>query len=245
MKNCMEKSEYRALDFFRIICAALVVCIHSNPLSDVNTELSFLFINTVCRIGVPFFFALTGFFSVNLIGGGEFEKAMLSFVDSVRYLYNYVYAILYQNVRSGVWYYIRLHGKCPNRQQCLTAMILLLTNLCVEVVWIQKWLNPPSGFPMSFSILPFAISIFLFITTISVPDKYEQTARYCRKLSTLIYGLHMWVVILISVCERMLGIGMHSTVRYFIIMFITITESIIIIALSKRKIFGKYLKFLY
>lgn len=68
----MKQKKYIAIDFFRVFCAALVVCIHVHLVSDVNIQLSYLFDNTVCRIGVPFFFIVSGFFVDKKIGGGVF-----------------------------------------------------------------------------------------------------------------------------------------------------------------------------
>lgn len=57
-----DKSEYIAVDIFKLICSILVVAIHTTPFRDMNEDLSFWFNNVVCRIAVPFFFISAGYF---------------------------------------------------------------------------------------------------------------------------------------------------------------------------------------
>ncbi|MCI8273499.1 MAG: acyltransferase family protein [Clostridia bacterium] len=51
-----------SLDRFRIIAAILIVAIHIFPLSSINETADFIFTHVICRIGVPFFLMITGFF---------------------------------------------------------------------------------------------------------------------------------------------------------------------------------------
>lgn len=57
----MEKNKI-TLDRFRIIAAILIVAIHTYPFESINENLDFVFTHVVCRIGVPFFLMITGFF---------------------------------------------------------------------------------------------------------------------------------------------------------------------------------------
>lgn len=50
------------LDRFRVLAAILIVAIHSYPLLSVNETLDFMFTHVLCRIGVPFFLMVTGYF---------------------------------------------------------------------------------------------------------------------------------------------------------------------------------------
>lgn len=50
------------LDKFKILCAILIIAIHTYPLLSVNKNLDFIFTHVFCRIGVPFFLMVTGFF---------------------------------------------------------------------------------------------------------------------------------------------------------------------------------------
>ena len=50
------------LDKFKIICAILIIAIHTYPFLSINENLDFIFTHIFCRIGVPFFLMVTGFF---------------------------------------------------------------------------------------------------------------------------------------------------------------------------------------
>ena len=61
----MKKVNYFAIDIAKYISALLVVCIHTFPLLDVSEPANTFLIQAVCRIAVPFFFAVSSimFFS--------------------------------------------------------------------------------------------------------------------------------------------------------------------------------------
>lgn len=59
----MNKAKtYGGLDYFRIIAALLIVAIHTSPLSMFSETTDFIFTRIICRVAVPFFFMVSGFF---------------------------------------------------------------------------------------------------------------------------------------------------------------------------------------
>lgn len=56
------KNKKLSIDKFRIFAAILVIAIHIYPLSSINQNLDFIFTHIICRIGVPFFLMITGYF---------------------------------------------------------------------------------------------------------------------------------------------------------------------------------------
>ena len=50
------------MDKFRIISAVLIIAIHTFPFLSINETFDFIFTHIICRIGVPFFLMVTGFF---------------------------------------------------------------------------------------------------------------------------------------------------------------------------------------
>lgn len=56
------KSKKIGMDKFRVIVAILIIAIHTFPLSSINETVDFIFTHCLCRIGVPFFLCVTGFF---------------------------------------------------------------------------------------------------------------------------------------------------------------------------------------
>lgn len=50
------------LDHFRLIASILIVAIHTFPLADISITLDTIFTHIICRIGVPFFLMITGYY---------------------------------------------------------------------------------------------------------------------------------------------------------------------------------------
>lgn len=50
------------LDTMRLLAAILVVCIHTYPFLTINADFDFFFTHVFCRIAVPFFLMVTGYF---------------------------------------------------------------------------------------------------------------------------------------------------------------------------------------
>ena len=54
------KTEYRAIDFAKLIAAFLVVAIHIPPFEELAPAFSHTFEQVICRLSVPFSAATTG-----------------------------------------------------------------------------------------------------------------------------------------------------------------------------------------
>lgn len=57
-----NKLFYGLLDYFKLFSAILVIAIHTFPLASINNTANFILTSIFARIGVPFFFMVTGFF---------------------------------------------------------------------------------------------------------------------------------------------------------------------------------------
>ncbi len=58
----MTNKKYAAIDIAKYISALLVVCIHTYPFFEVSETLNTYWIQTICRMAVPFFFVTSGYF---------------------------------------------------------------------------------------------------------------------------------------------------------------------------------------
>lgn len=56
------KDKSISLDIFRLIAAFLIVAIHTYPFISINESVDFVFTHVICRIGVPLFLMITGYF---------------------------------------------------------------------------------------------------------------------------------------------------------------------------------------
>lgn len=63
------KKQYGGLDIFRVFAAFLIVAIHTGPFSGISQTAEQYVTYGVCRIAVPFFFLVTGFFVLGKNGG--------------------------------------------------------------------------------------------------------------------------------------------------------------------------------
>ena len=60
-----------SIDFFRLVCAVMVVSIHTHPLSGINDSLTFFINNVFPRIAVPFFFCTSGYYYIRALKAGK------------------------------------------------------------------------------------------------------------------------------------------------------------------------------
>ena len=58
----MNKKKYAAIDIAKYVAALLVVCIHTYPFIDISETFNTYWLHIVCRLAVPFFFTVSGFF---------------------------------------------------------------------------------------------------------------------------------------------------------------------------------------
>ena len=62
----MSRSKsYTGIDYVRLVCAYLIIAIHTSPLSSVSAEGDFIFTRIIARLAVPFFFMTSGFFLIS------------------------------------------------------------------------------------------------------------------------------------------------------------------------------------
>lgn len=86
----MVKKQYAAVDIAKYVSALLVVCIHTFPFIDINEMLNTYFIQTICRLAVPFFFMISGYFLFRKIRNEEEDKDVLKkvFISLIKNLFD-------------------------------------------------------------------------------------------------------------------------------------------------------------
>ncbi|MDE7313669.1 MAG: serine racemase VanT catalytic subunit [Eubacterium sp.] len=104
-----RKKRYDSLDWFRLVAAALVVAIHTSPLTDFSEDADFFLARVLARIAVPFFFMVTGQF----VAAGQLDtgkRRVFQYVKKIAALYGIsvllylpvgIYAGHYQEVSAA------------------------------------------------------------------------------------------------------------------------------------------------
>lgn len=71
MKGSDKMKRNGSIDFFRYICAILVVAIHTHPFTEINNILGELCTDIIPKFAVPYFFAVSGFFYMSKLENNE------------------------------------------------------------------------------------------------------------------------------------------------------------------------------
>lgn len=101
-----KQSKFGALDSFRMIAALLVIAIHTSPLTSFSESGDFFFTRVLARIAVPFFFMVTGHFTLSdrslpLLGRRLKKLCLLYGAAILLYLPLGIYAGHYQALTFG------------------------------------------------------------------------------------------------------------------------------------------------
>lgn len=72
----MNEQHNARLDRFRVVCAVLVIAIHTSPLETLNPDADWMLTRVIARIAVPFFFMSTGYFSRDKIEQGGIRRTL-------------------------------------------------------------------------------------------------------------------------------------------------------------------------
>lgn len=61
-RKILDNDVYQLLDILKILCAYLVIGIHTRPFQAINITLDKVFYYNISNYAVPFFYACTGYF---------------------------------------------------------------------------------------------------------------------------------------------------------------------------------------
>ena len=90
----MEREEYAGVDIIRFVMALLIVALHLHPLLSCNKYLDFGLTEYVARLGVPFFFFVTGYFGAKKMIVAKSELEVSSWGVNSSYATKYIGKVL-------------------------------------------------------------------------------------------------------------------------------------------------------
>ncbi len=105
--------QFPAIDIMKLLCAILVVAIHTHPLSSINNILNYGLVFYVAKLAVPFFFVAAGYFCFRKTQLANFDIKkpiayakrifILYLVWSVIYLPQVGYYSIYEHEKGIIW----------------------------------------------------------------------------------------------------------------------------------------------
>ncbi len=107
----MKKQYYCSIDVAKVICAILIVFIHTEPFSSVNARLNSITVNYLCRIAVPFFFISSGFLLFSKMDLSEIRFDLIrKYVVRILKLYLF-WSIVYFSFTAAQMYWTHDSGR--------------------------------------------------------------------------------------------------------------------------------------
>lgn len=126
-----KKQKINSIDLMRVICAYMVVAIHTHPGQEYNTTISYIFTQVIPRIAVPFFFAVSGyFFTASLI-----SNKSIVIIYFKRILFTYT-------LWSFVYFIIQYIIDIRNNVSAISMMKSTIINYFVFGSWYHFWYFP-------------------------------------------------------------------------------------------------------
>lgn len=86
--NSNKNLKINSINYMKLICAFLVIAIHTHPFEDINKVLYYSFSEVLVRIAVPFFFVSSGYFYIkNKCNLSKYIKRLLTVYISWSIIY--------------------------------------------------------------------------------------------------------------------------------------------------------------
>ncbi|MBQ8575359.1 MAG: acyltransferase [Clostridia bacterium] len=107
MSEVKTKARNSSIDIFRYVCAVFIVIIHTHPLTDFGANADYASSQILTRIGVPFFFAVAGYFYTQ-----KLEKGQIVFIPYIKKLFAtyFIWSCLYFFTEFISWGHNQIKG---------------------------------------------------------------------------------------------------------------------------------------
>ncbi|WP_143316259.1 acyltransferase [Clostridium sp. HBUAS56017] len=134
------KKYYGMIDILRLVFAILVMVIHTMAFSSINEDLRIVTSMGICRIAVPFFFIVSGYFLYNRI---NLEKEPKSTLKRLLILYGSWVAIEFVALSPGILNYFKYPLSIIMRLLLfgVTGSLWYISSLIITILLISKLLK--------------------------------------------------------------------------------------------------------
>lgn len=107
MSELKSGSRNCSIDIFRYFCAILIVIIHTHPFENYGANINYITSQIITRIGVPFFFAVAGYFYTQKLDKGQ--KIFVSYIKKIFTTY-FIWSCVYFLIEFITWGYGQIKG---------------------------------------------------------------------------------------------------------------------------------------
>lgn len=118
-EGMIKKERYYYVDVMRMVCALLVVMMHTAPLEGINENINFFLLQIVGRIAVPFFFICTGYFLYNKLESDNVKQKISNTLCKLCNLYL---------IWSGIYLIYYIYGSISIGRGFIKSVILYIRN---------------------------------------------------------------------------------------------------------------------
>lgn len=134
---------FPSIDMMRILCAILVISIHTRPFEEYGSTARLIFQQILPRVAVPFFFAVSGYF----LSSSLFKKR--EFAVIVKYLKRIIFTYTLWTI---LYFLTVIPSITTGKEQFITALKRLLINFFIFGSYYHLWYFPA----LIFSVIVFA-----------------------------------------------------------------------------------------
>jgi serine/alanine racemase len=162
-----------------------------------------------------------------------------------------IYFKLFSTTRNGLFFaffFVALGMFFANREVSIDRKkLFFFFGISVILLVLEVYMLQVFNIPKDHNILIFIVPsvIFAFLCLIKIKLKNNVIYTYIRKMSSLTFYLHPWILLIYTKSSEFLNINIQGTpIPFLFVLFVTVVLSITIIKLSKTKYF-KWLKNIY
>ncbi|WP_455537614.1 acyltransferase family protein [Terrisporobacter sp.] len=231
-----KKIHIKSIDYMKLLCAFLVVAIHTHPFKDITNIIYYYFSEVLVRIAVPFFFVSSGYFYIKslIIERNVFKKyiiRLLKIYISWSLIYLVLQLFITINLKKSILNMMRnfiieflIYGSYYH----LWYIIALIISIIITTIFYQ--LNKMK--------LLYVISVFLYAigviggtynklsSQIPILSNLYQISLYTQLRRYILMGLPFFV--LGYLIFKMKYIPKNLNIHTIIIAFLFVLEIIIV-----------------
>lgn len=157
------------------------------------------------------------------------------------------YLTVFETTRNGLFfglfflsvgYCLRKPARSVPKKVSLPLFVLGFLWMFLEKAAAVHFVEPTEN-DMLFTLPLAVIPLFLFVCAMPGTEKHQRVGVYLRKLTTVVFGIHTFIMFYLSFALKCLHLTVNGTVRYFLVSILSVLFGVCVLQLSKRYNFFK------